>query len=87
LIASAIFYAAVSLRPPDDTTCTRLLFPASEGLEAVRYRWENFRDYFVPPSVYRGPPAAEREKAWDDLAPCKFKFLPQYSRFCCGFAN
>ncbi|KAK5661913.1 hypothetical protein OQA88_10022 [Cercophora sp. LCS_1] len=47
--------------------CDKMLSPWSSAWDAVEY-WEGDAiNPFTNPSIYRGPPTPEREKAWDDL--------------------
>ncbi|KAI1323210.1 hypothetical protein F5Y16DRAFT_403712 [Xylariaceae sp. FL0255] len=68
MFASIIFYGVVTLRRPSDVACVKVLFPRSVAQEAIEYEWKNFRDYYSPKSIHRGPPTAEREAHWDSLA-------------------
>jgi hypothetical protein len=51
------------------------MFP-DEGLapllEAVEYNTYNFENQFEQPSIYRGPPTPEIEKAWEELWSCTY---------------
>ena len=40
---------------------------AAPALDVVRYEEVEFQNLFDEPSIYRGPPTAEREQAWQDL--------------------
>lgn len=41
-------------------------------MDAVEYEWKTYQNDFFHQSVYRGPPTAELEKAWDDLWNCEY---------------
>ena len=45
---------------------------SAPAMEAVEYEWRTFENDFFHPSIYRGSPTLELEKAWDDLWDCAF---------------
>ncbi|MCJ1225796.1 hypothetical protein MMC12_002445 [Toensbergia leucococca] len=54
-------------REVDENTCARKTSVWSPALDVVRYEEVEFQNLFDEPSIYRGPPTAEREQAWQDL--------------------
>lgn len=68
LSASSGFLAYSRWFYPNDMQCVKHLYPYSPVLEAVRYSWINYADWFYPHSPLRGDPTKkpEIEDAWKE---------------------
>ncbi|KAL7939309.1 hypothetical protein V8C35DRAFT_275152 [Trichoderma chlorosporum] len=64
-LSLSLFMARVSNHVSDEK-CTRRMSPPSPALEAVRYEWTTFSQFFEP-DVYSGYPSSASEAAWAKL--------------------
>ncbi|KAI9726999.1 MAG: hypothetical protein M1834_008581 [Cirrosporium novae-zelandiae] len=56
-----------TIQKPTDAECIERTSIYSPLLEAIKYEDRDYENYFSHPSIYRGPPTAEREAAWWNL--------------------
>ncbi|KAM6488156.1 hypothetical protein HDV62DRAFT_14818 [Trichoderma sp. SZMC 28011] len=66
LFLSLSYYIERVSNHVSDERCTRRMSPPSPVLEAVRYEWTTFNQFFEP-DIYSGYPSAASEAAWAKL--------------------
>jgi hypothetical protein len=68
LVLSASLFGYSKWLYASDKHCVQTLYPWSPALEAVRYTWINYADWYYPTSRFRGDPSSkpEVEDHWND---------------------